>query len=326
MSLSCAFSALALVAAAQPVDAPVPATRAVAISVAVGGDQLPGLSPWESRGVRVERSTHTQSEAPWGRFLDALSGCSGEDGCIRQRGVFLRALEYSPQSAAGAAQGGWHDPTGWLSVGSVHRVGDRRMQQELEASLGMAGTGWLGAPWRHGPANGLAQGGFRGTPSAALAYHGMWNLESLEQRGAASDKRWFTLGQSVRAEAGNLWSYGAVGVIARLGYNIQDPLPATSHRSLYGKSDSFRDGGFEAFVFGVAERQYVGRNRLLAAHLPDSTALDRQGERFETRVGAHLGFPQFSATYTTVTRSGSRSSGGSADDHDTLTIGFRPRR
>ncbi|HRQ63284.1 MAG TPA: DUF2219 family protein [Xanthomonadaceae bacterium] len=327
MSLIHALSTLALIAAGQPADTPAPVNPAASISVALGAELLPGSSPWESRGLRVERSESSDLQTDRRRLLDVLSGCLGDAGCIRQRGVFLRALEYLPESRAGVGPGDRPGPTRWLSVGSVYRVGDRRMQHELEASVGVAGAAWLGAPWRHGPVASLARGGIHGRPSAALAYHGMWNLQSLEQRGTVSDNRWFTLGQTVRVEAGNLWTHGAVGVMARLGYNIQDPLPTSAHRSLYGTADSFQDGGFEAFIFAAAERQYMGRNRLMAAHLPDSSALDRQGSRLETRIGAHLGFPQFSATYTSVTRSNPRSSmGGAEEDHDTLTIAFRPRR
>lgn len=195
------------------------------------------------------------------------------DGADRERryAVFLGQSIFTPKNLTLKPP----DPSdrpygGWLYIGSsLLQESDRRMLENLEIDLGVVGPGALGKQVQNdfhqliGDAQ--AQGWssqIQNEPGVALSYERLWRLPLLSVGPIASD-----VVPQIGATVGNVFTYGEVGALLRVGHNLQADYGPVRIRPALSGTDYFDashlDGHYGYYWYFGAQGRVVGRNIFL---------------------------------------------------------------
>ncbi len=167
------------------------------------------------------------------------------------------------------------DPTdrpygGWMYVGSsLLQETNRNMLENLEIDAGVVGPGALGKQVQNdfhqliGDAQ--AQGWsnqIQNEPGVMLSYERLWRLPLVSLGGVSSD-----LVPQLGATLGNVFTYGEIGALFRIGHNLQADYGPVRVRPALSGTDYFDashlDGHYGYYWYIGAQGRAVGRNIFL---------------------------------------------------------------
>lgn len=167
------------------------------------------------------------------------------------------------------------DPTdrpygGWLYVGSsLLQETNQNMLENLELDAGIVGPGALGKQVQNdfhqliGDAQ--AQGWsnqIQNEPGATLTYERYWRVKLISLGGISSD-----LVPQVGATVGNVFTYGEIGALFRIGHNLQADYGPVRIRPALSGTDYFDashlDGNYGYYWYIGGQGRAVGRNIFL---------------------------------------------------------------
>ncbi len=140
----------------------------------------------------------------------------------------------------------------------------------------------------------------RSEPTLTIGYDRSWpGLISATAGTLAID-----VSPVVGAMAGNVYTYANAGLVARLGRNLPDDLPAT-HISLGTPSDGYRGAKtFGWYVWAGIDARAVARNVFLdGSTFRDSESVDRKPFQHDIQLGFVVAWPRARAGLTLVQRS-----------------------
>jgi predicted deacylase len=159
----------------------------------------------------------------------------------------------------------------------------------------------------------------RGEPTLTVGYDRSW--PGLVATNAGS----LTLDVSplAGAMAGNVYTYANAGLVARIGRNLPDDLPAT-HITLGPPVDGYRGGsGFGWYVWGGVDARAVARNVFLdGSTFRDSESVERKAFQHDLMLGVVVAWPRARVGLTLVQRSREFDGQDGADRFGSLSVSF----
>lgn len=167
------------------------------------------------------------------------------------------------------------DPTdrpygGWLFVGaSLLQETNRNMLENLELDAGVVGPGAFGKQVQNDFHQFIGDAQAKGwsnqiqnEPGVTLTYERFWRLPLVSLGGVSSD-----LVPQVGATVGNVFTYGEIGALLRVGHNLQADYGPVRIRPALSGTDYFDashlEGHYGYYWYIGAQGRVVGRNIFL---------------------------------------------------------------
>jgi lipid A 3-O-deacylase len=214
---------------------------------------------------------------------------------------------------------------GWLygGVGLVSDTGDR--VDNLALQVGVVGPAslaqdvqttwhkWIGSPnpegWEHQ---------LKTEPGLVLMYERKWrSLFDLPIPGFAAD-----LTPSVGAVIGNIYTYGAVGATARIGFDLpKDYGPPRIRPSLPGSDYFVVEKRLGWYLFIGVEARAVGRNIFLDGNtFSSSHSVDKKPLAGDLQFGAAMSYGRYRLSYTQIIRANEYNGQGGPDSFGSINL------
>jgi lipid A 3-O-deacylase len=173
---------------------------------------------------------------------------------------------------------------GWLYVGaSLLQDTDRRQLEELELQLGVVGPVALGKQSQNNFHQLIGKDGARGwseqlqnEPGIVLSYERKWRVPLIGDGAGGLD-----VIPAAGGSLGNIFTYGAVGGLLRIGRNLEADYGPTRIRPALSGTDYFNGDylreGIGYYFFVGAQGRVVGRNIFLDGNsFRPSRSVDKQ--------------------------------------------------
>lgn len=266
---------------------------------------------------------------PWFSYSEAFNG---SDGKIKGRAVIsIGQSIYTPEDTTSTEllinerpYAGWS----YIGFGIAANQGSRRYDK-VQLEIGIVGPGsyadevqkqWhslLGLYEPRGWENQL-----KNEPGIALYYE---QARRLGRRDAVLNLEYDFI-PHIGGCLGNIYTYGAAGITARLGKNITEDFgPPRIRPSLPGSGWFQVEKSFSFFFFAGLEGRAVLQNLFLDGNsFTDSHSVDRKIFVGDLQAGLVLQFNRFQVSYTQIYRSREFKGQEKEDIFGSLSLSFQP--
>jgi hypothetical protein len=196
----------------------------------------------------------------------------------------------------------------WLYLGLGLNLVSEAQAHALEIDLGMVGPSAQGEAVQdfihlNVTDSPEAQGWdhqIQDEPALLLLYTGRWRLAELNYR----ERKVFDLIPSWGGALGNVFTYGKVGAMGRLGWNLPNDFGPPGILPALASPGSERPPRWDAYLFASAEGRAVAHNIFLdGSTFRDGPSVDREDFVTDLEIGFSVRWRAYRLTYRQVRRS-----------------------
>jgi lipid A 3-O-deacylase len=307
------FIARSIGAAGLFIFAPHAAADGTVWSVTSENDLFGGTDRHYTNGLRIERFSPEDKAFPFQREIaDFLPFIELERTTLR-RGIGLTHAIYTPEDISADVPDPDDRPyAGWLAV-SATAVAEQRLpggdfiQDSLQVNLGIVGPSAMGEQvqenW-HEWINGVEPRGWEyqlhDEPGLEIVAQRLRGLKGPRLLGLETD-----LGLHGSLALGNVRTYGAVGAMMRVGWDLDANFsPPRIRPALAGAGVYDPDDDFGGYVFAGVEGRAIARDIFLDGNtFRDSPSVDKKPFVYEYQAGIAINIYSVQVALSYVDRS-----------------------
>jgi hypothetical protein len=196
----------------------------------------------------------------------------------------------------------------WLYLGLTMNLMSEAQAHALEIDLGVVGPSAQGETvqdfiHRNVTDSAEAQGWdhqIQDEPALLLLYTGRWRLTELNYR----ERKLFDLIPSWGGALGNVFTYGKVGAMGRLGWNLPNDFGPPGILPALAAPGAEKPPPWDAYLFAGAEGRAVAHNIFLDGNtFRDGPSVDREDFVTDLEIGFSVRWSAYRLTYRQVRRS-----------------------